>query len=325
MLVAVDETPVSLSARLLNANAQLQSVTLTYSALTGKLSGDLSGLASGTYTLELTPRDSAGNVGSVFSQSLSVDQLAPVLSLGALADNQLSGAELANFSQALVLDDVSASVLVSLRNAAGTEQNTGLLSYADGVVSGNLSSLADGSYQLSVQARDPSGNLGEPALQTLVLDTSAPVLGLPAAAVLLPSGFINKALVERGLVITGSAAGAENGQLVAITLSGSGASPALSLSASVNDGVFSVTLSSVQLATLTEGEHLLSAQVEDRAGNLSQLATLALKIDTLAPSAPGALTLAAASDTGQYSNDNVTRLSQGLQLSGQTVSADVGA
>jgi hypothetical protein len=163
MLLAVDETPVSLSARLLNANAQLQSVTLTYSALTGKLSGDLSGLASGTYTLELTPRDSAGNVGSVFSQSLSVDQLAPVLSLGALADNQLSGAELANFFQALVLDDASASVLVSLRNAAGTEQNAGLLAYADGRVSGDLSSLADGSYQLSVQARDPSGNLGEPA------------------------------------------------------------------------------------------------------------------------------------------------------------------
>lgn len=64
---------------------------------------------------------------------------------------------------------------------------------------------------------------------------------------------------------------------------------------------------SVTTTALSDGVHAISAQVADRAGNVSALSgSLSVTIDTKAPLAPGKPDLTAASDNGISSTDNIT-------------------
>uniref|UniRef100_UPI0027BA5884 Ig-like domain-containing protein n=1 Tax=Aquabacterium sp. TaxID=1872578 RepID=UPI0027BA5884 len=74
--------------------------------------------------------------------------------------------------------------------------------------------------------------------------------------------------------------------------------------ATATGGVWSITSS-----TLAEGSHSVTAKATDAAGNISVASSaLTLTIDTTAPAIPAAPTLHAASDSGNSSSDNLTRV-----------------
>ena len=71
--------------------------------------------------------------------------------------------------------------------------------------------------------------------------------------------------------------------------------------------------------TLTEGSHTITARAADLAGNTGTASSaLTVVVDTTPPAAPTALDLAAADDTGVSNSDNITNLTSGLTISGQS-------
>ncbi|MGZ5559831.1 MAG: Ig-like domain-containing protein, partial [Methylobacter sp.] len=63
---------------------------------------------------------------------------------------------------------------------------------------------------------------------------------------------------------------------------------------------------SITSSKLSEGTQTVKTTVVDAAGNISSFGSLAVTIDTTAPSAPTGLDLTTASDSGYYNNDNIT-------------------
>ena len=79
---------------------------------------------------------------------------------------------------------------------------------------------------------------------------------------------------------------------------------------------------SIKTHELTEGKHTIRAKVTDTAGNSTLFSKgLSMTIDTTTPGPPGTPDLAAASDTGMSTSDNITRIST-LVLTGK---AEAGA
>ncbi|WP_194943061.1 S-layer family protein [Limnohabitans sp. 2KL-27] len=317
-------------------------VTVVASTSTFSVSASQLGITTeGTYDITISQTDAAGNVSGVSTMSpvVLLDQQAPTLSLTALSDNNFSATELDEFEQPLTLSDAAAVVSVRLLDASGVSVSSGLsYSAASGgvtaKVSGNLSSLADGTYTLEVKATDLAGNDSTTETQPITIDKSAPVINLPSAAAIADAGgYVNSALAATGFTISGTAVGAEDGQSVSVTIEGlantSTAGGTLVLTGTVTNGAFSVAVGSADLTALSDdGDYKINATVADRAGNTfeTSVSTKAFTLDRSAPTTPTSapdLT----SDTGAFAlkyatTDNIT---QSSSLSFTGTSAENGS
>jgi hypothetical protein len=151
----------------------------------GQVAGNLSGLADGVYTVEVTTTDVAGNQ-SVQTQSVTIDKTNPTLSLPALTDTALSLAQATGFSQAYTVSDALtgiASTSAVVKNAAGAVVHTLATNgvSASGNVTGNLSGLADGAYTVELTATDVAGNQTVQT-QAITIDKVAPTLAAVGGA-----------------------------------------------------------------------------------------------------------------------------------------------
>jgi hypothetical protein len=164
------------------------STVMSGAALTttgGQVAGNLSGLADGVYTVEVTTTDNAGNQ-SVRTQSVTIDKTNPTLGLTALTDNALSLAQATGFSQAYTVSDALtgiASTTAVVKNAAGAVVHTLATNgvNASGNVTGNLSTLADGAYTVELTATDVAGNQTVQT-QAITIDKVAPTLAAVGGA-----------------------------------------------------------------------------------------------------------------------------------------------
>jgi hypothetical protein len=76
------------------------------------------------------------------------------------------------------------------------------------------------------------------------------------------------------------------------------------------------TLTSDDIAAIGDGAHSITAQATDAAGNVGDVSTRRITIDTVAPAAPTNLRLATEDDSGDDTSDGVTRHTAALTLSG---------
>jgi hypothetical protein len=181
---------------------------------------------------------------------------------------------------------------------------------------------------VSVQAFDSNQNPSAVVTQRFSIDKTAPELTLATPTVISNNqGYLNKTALSSGFTVSGVTSGAEAGQAVRMVLKNASQVEVLSnLSGTVNSrGEFALALSKESLQSLADGGYTLEARVNDRAGNATTVKSLSFQVDQTAPSAPTAMALSAASDSGVSTQDNITNKSSGLQWTGRTASADAGS
>ncbi|HFK5792430.1 TPA: Ig-like domain-containing protein [Enterobacter asburiae] len=148
---------------------------------------------------------------------------------------------------------------------------------ADGVWSVNVpaadaQALGDGTWTVNVSGKDAAGNTVSGS-QTIGVDTTAPTLSVDTLA---QDNIINAAEHNQPLTLTGKT-NAEAGQIVTVTLNGKNYNATVG-----SDGTWSVTLAASDVQALNEGNHTLTVNVSDKAGNGSSV-TADFTVDTAAP------------------------------------------
>ncbi|ELV3468289.1 Ig-like domain-containing protein [Enterobacter asburiae] len=148
---------------------------------------------------------------------------------------------------------------------------------ADGAWSFNVpaadaQALGDGTWTVNVSGKDAAGNTVSGS-QTIGVDTTAPTLSVDTLA---QDNIINAAEHNQPLPLTGKT-NAEAGQIVTVTLNGKNYNATVG-----SDGTWSVTLAASDVQALNEGNHTLTVNVSDKAGNGSSV-TADFTVDTAAP------------------------------------------
>ncbi|EMN5247438.1 Ig-like domain-containing protein [Enterobacter roggenkampii] len=148
---------------------------------------------------------------------------------------------------------------------------------ADGTWSVNVpaadaQALGDGTWTVNVSGKDAAGNTVSGS-QTIGVDSVAPTLSVDTLA---QDNIINAAEHSQPLTLTGKTT-AEAGQIVTVTLNGKNYNATVS-----SDGTWSVTLAADDVQALNEGNHTLTVNVSDKAGNGSSV-TADFTVDTTAP------------------------------------------
>ena len=148
---------------------------------------------------------------------------------------------------------------------------------ADGTWSVNVPAadalaLGDGTWTVNVSGKDAAGNTVSGS-QTIGVDTVAPTLSVDTLA---QDNIINAAEHSQPLTLTGKT-NAEAGQIVTVTLNGKNYNATVG-----SDGTWSVTLAAGDVQALSEGNHTLTVNVSDKAGNGSSV-TADFAVDTTAP------------------------------------------
>ncbi|CAH5874780.1 hypothetical protein AI2905V1_2162 [Enterobacter cloacae] len=148
---------------------------------------------------------------------------------------------------------------------------------ADGTWSVNVpaadaQALGDGTWTVNVSGKDAAGNTVSGS-QTIGVDSVAPTLSVNTLA---QDNIINAAEHSQPLTLTGKTT-AEAGQIVTVTLNGKNYNATVG-----SDGTWSVTLAADDVQALNEGNHTLTVNVSDKAGNGSSV-TADFTVDTTAP------------------------------------------
>ncbi|SEN49346.1 protein of unknown function [Duganella sp. CF517] len=175
--------------------------------------------------------------------------------------------------------------------------------------------LTVGSHTLTARTTDAAGNASAAGgALAVVIDTNANAPAALALAGASDSGTVGDGITNNATpTISGTAEANAD-----VTLFDTDGLTVVGTATANGSGAWSTAT-----ATLGDGAHTLTAVQTDRAGNISiASAGLSLTIDTLAPAAPGAPVLAAASDSGA-AGDNLTNVARpvltGTALAGAVV------
>lgn len=263
-------------------------------------------LQDGVHNLSATATDKLNNV-SVASAALAVtiDTKAPVAPAAPdLIDASDSGIanndNITNLNMPTVSGITEAKAHIDLFDANTNSLLGSVNASSKGVWSiASTKVLADGQHKLYVVATDVAGNISSSSNPLLVnIDTTAPAAPILDMAASSDSGRSNTDNMTNVATPTFSGI-SEAGASIALY----DGTTALASATANSKGEWSMT------TKLAEGVHNLSAKAVDVAGNGSVLsATLAVTIDSTAPTAPGAPDLLASSDTGSSDSDNVTEV-----------------
>lgn len=157
----------------------------------------------------------------------------------------------------------------------------------------------NGVWNTSTTITPNGGTAGPAAPGSFTLDTVVPAAPAADVAVISDTGTSNTDNLTTDTTPTINGAGATPGDTITVTMPGTG--EVLTTVVAAN-GTWSVT----PTQALAEGAANVSVTATDPAGNTSAATTVALVIDATGPAAPAA-DVAAASDTGTSSTDNITR------------------
>lgn len=210
-------------------------------------------LPEGPVTLSATIEDFAGNVSTPATLALTIDPVAPVITVTTPAAG-------------LVTNQVSQTLLGQLSEAATLTLNGQALTVATNRTFTQALTLQDGLNPFALSATDPAGNVGTATVQ-VTLDTTAP----PAPT----ESHVTVGSLSNGQVtLTGAAGSVEGGAQVRVTNSRTGETVTVTANA---DGSFSATLSA-------QGGDGLALVGQDGAGNSST--ALLLPVGSAPPPLP---------------------------------------
>ncbi|MDX6367612.1 MAG: hypothetical protein QOK30_2688, partial [Nocardioidaceae bacterium] len=162
----------------------------------GSWSAPLTTLADGTYTVQASQADAAGNTGTSSAVTFTVDTTvpdttAPVVALTAPSNGATvkSATPAVSGTGGQAAGDIS-SVTIKVYSgsaATGTAVQSGSATVvADGSWSTPLTSLADGTYTVQASQSDAAGNSGTSSAVTFTVDTTVPDTTAPVVALTAP-------------------------------------------------------------------------------------------------------------------------------------------
>ncbi|MFP5225082.1 MAG: Ig-like domain-containing protein [Actinomycetota bacterium] len=229
------------------------------------------GLPNGTYSVEVTQADAAGNSTTV-TNSFTVNAGVPTVTMTAPADGLATNDNTLDVAGTSSLPGGGSPSTTKLNVHAGPTTGGALvagsplsLPSASGNWSTALPVLADGLYTLQASATTLAGT-GLSGTATVTIDTVAPSIPTIGAPL--------------GPISTNTPTATGTGE------------PGATLSLSLDGSVFAMVVVpasgnwSVPLGTLADGSHTLAATLQDAAGNTSATANASFSIDLTAPAAP---------------------------------------
>ena len=263
-------------------------------------------MTDGTWSVTATLTDPAGNTSTASSAlSMTIDSTGPA----GLTPDLLAGSDLGSSPTDNVTSDNTPTITIPGQatgdvitiTAAKAGSTSVTCTYTVGASTNcTLGTLADGGWTITASVTDLAGNAGTTLSLPITIDTSAPAApsGVDLAAA-SDTGSSSTDNITSDNTPTVSASGGTSGDTMTLTATKSG-------SANVTC-TYVLPLTSCDLGTLADGTWNVSATLTDPAGNTSTASSpLSITVDTTAPSAPTAVDLAAASDTGSSPTDNNT-------------------
>jgi hypothetical protein len=274
-------------------------------------SGDT--FALGKHTITASATDAAGNTAS---ETFTITVL-PTIALNRIYGNDLLNAVEAQ--QDLVIGGTSTAgtgqtVTITLNGVPYTGLVNGDGSWSVTIPKAALASAAlpDGSYLVTANVSDQSGNAAPQASLTLDVHEALPTLAINPID---SNDVLNAAEAQQPLAITGKSTEAV-GRTVTVMLNG------VAYKAQVaSDGTWSVTVPVAALATamLPDGTYKVTADVTDQYGNAAIEATRTLTVHETPPPAP-TFDLSKADQTGPAGSHETP--SAVVTLVGQTGAGD---
>lgn len=212
-------------------------------------------LPDGTYTFTV---QSNAQAAIPASQTVVIDTVAPTLTVGAFAVDNLVNAAEKGVAQAISgTSDANGSLVTITLNGKTYTALVAAGVWAVDVPQADMAALANSSYTITATIRDPAGNQTN-ASQTFTVDSVAPLLTVDAAGIPAVLSTVNMAT---GIVVQGKG---EPGNAVTITLG------PLTWSGTVDaQGNWSYTFPQLNLSSLTDGAQVVSITSKDAAGNVS--------------------------------------------------------
>ncbi|WP_370242905.1 Ig-like domain-containing protein, partial [Alteromonas abrolhosensis] len=220
-------------------------------------------LAEGTYTVQATVVDEAGNTASDAETGV-IDTISPVITLdepGTVGDSTPTISGTVDLPQ-------GSTVQITVVDSAGNTQVFSALVTAGGVFSADVpAAMAEGNFTVSATATDTAGN-STTDNEAGVVDTLVPTLTIDVA----------DTTSDATPLITGTTDEPAGSVVTILVTDSAGATQTLSAVVQV-DGSFSISPGT----DLAEGDFTVSATISDEAGNTAT-ASDAGNIDTTAPS-----------------------------------------
>ncbi|MYM72781.1 DUF4347 domain-containing protein [Duganella sp. FT134W] len=274
-------------------------------------------VTAGSYT------DAAGNSGGAGSAvTISYDTQAPAVSAPVLpggSDSGVSGSDaITNVVTPTLTGTAEAGATVKLYDSDGTTL-LGTTVATGGAWSITSTTLGAGAHTLKATATDTAGNVSALSSALVVtIDTSAPTVAITSNVAALKIG--ETATITFTFSEDPGAGFTWNGSSGAVTVTG-GTLGAISGTGLTRTATFTPT-NGVDAGTASIS--VAASAYTDKAGNAGAAGIpLALSYDTLAPAAPSTPDLAAASDSGISSTDNITNITTptftGTATNGATV------
>ncbi|MBP5251022.1 MAG: hypothetical protein J6Z17_01255, partial [Treponema sp.] len=282
----------------------------------------------GANTLYIQARDKAGNLSSVSTYTVNIDTLNPTVNVNGTA---LASSYKENESVALALtasDDNAlnaVTVIVEKKNSSGgyDDASDAVIVTQDSITAGTKSvnvniafkdtGVADGEYRISALASDVAGHSSTYTASTLI-DRTKPVvndntLKINNTAYSASSYFGSKTLTVKGDCTEAAALASvycyvkKPGEETTVT------SPLYALT-----GVKTVTPEGVSFTESTlsfidntaSAANILYVQAEDKAGNLSEIKSYVINVDTVSPSVTVKENTQALSSSYSRTNEAVT-------------------
>ena len=212
----------------------------------------------------------AGNITVTVSTAEAAITLATTAGDNVLnASEQSAGFTLSGASKNLAQGTV---LTVTLNGKTYTTEVGADGTWSVNVPAADAQALGDGTWTVNVSGKDAAGNTVSGS-QTIGVDSVAPTLSVDSLA---QDNIINAAEHSQPLTLTGKTT-AEAGQIVTVTLNGKNYNATVG-----SDGTWSVTLAADDVQALNEGNHTLTVNVSDKAGNGSSV-TADFTVDTTAP------------------------------------------
>ncbi|HDV9595148.1 TPA: BapA-related adhesin SiiEA [Escherichia coli] len=302
-----------------NETAQISidgGVTWTTLTVTGTIwrYNDSRTLTDGSYLYQVRVIDTAGNVGATDSQNVVIDTTAPDPAVKTIAISAIT-TDTGLIANDFVTSDTTLAVSGTL-GAALSAGEFAQISIDGGTTWQNLSvsgltwtwldgrTLTDGNYNYQVRVIDTAGNIGATASQIVTVDTTAPLASktITIAGISDDTGLSNSDFVTRDTTLTvrgtlGAALAAD--ERAQISLDGGVTWTTLA--------VIGTSWSYADGRTLTDGTWNYTVRVVDLAGNVGQMATQNVVVDTISPEAAKSITITGISDdTGASSSDFIT-------------------
>ncbi|TPW42840.1 Ig-like domain-containing protein [Mixta tenebrionis] len=257
--------------------------------------GALSGLSDGTHNIVITVVDSAGNVVQS-SETFTSAQTPPAPTVNLpFGDGLLNAADAAAGATLSGNAGGASSITVTLggQNYPATVNADG--SWTLDLPAATLNGLAQGNGSFTVTATDANGNSSSVSSEFTV-NTSVPVITIGDFAGDNALSYAESIVAQ---TLSGSAAGAEPGSLVSVTLGGATFNGIVDAS-----GGWSVNVPPETLAGLSAPSADISVTITDPAGN-SASASATIGVNLTPPAGP-LLTLAT------VAGDNILNASEGL-------------